>query len=255
MRSRGALALVLVLLPALARAEVIWLTNGDRLTGSIVSETPRAIRLKMPFATILVPKSRIERLVRADGKEEVLHGATGTPAPAPTPVPAAHLVLAVTGASFWQAWDKREAPSDPSLRLELRIDEGPVASWTDSHLDPEDLPGAVVNTFAFTSGDEAGMAAPGVLLSPPEAQPGRVLLRMELPRLSGESHALRVAYQVNEGSAATPAWREVAFATSPLALRLDAPNVLELHQQRGQMEFTRKRMRGVETFRLELGPE
>ena len=43
------------------------------------SESKTALRVKLPFASILIPKSRIERLVRADGKEEVLHrgGAAG----------------------------------------------------------------------------------------------------------------------------------------------------------------------------------
>jgi hypothetical protein len=247
---------VLALLPALAAAEVIWLSNGDRLTGSIVSETKTAVRLKTAFASVLIPKTQIERLVRADGKEEVLNK-TERPAPSPSPSapPAPRLVLAVTGASFWRAWDKKNPPADPSLRLEVRIDEEPVASWTDSRLDPEDLPGAIVNTFAFTSGDVAGAAAPGVLLASPEAQPGRVLLRLELPKVSMDRHNVRIAYEVNEGSAESPAWREVATTAIPVAFRTDAPTVVQLRQQRGEMEFTRKRMRGVETFGLELAPE
>jgi hypothetical protein len=256
-RARTAvLVLALVLSAVASGAEVLWLRNGDRLTGTIVSETPKTIRLKLPFATILVPKSQVERVVRADGKEEVLNPREAAPSPAPTPPPPApRLVLAVTGASFWCAWDHKSAPADPSLRLEMRIDEQPVASWTDSHLDPEDLPGAVVNTFAFTSGDEAGAAAPGVLLSPPEAQPGRVLLRVELPAVSADRHTVRVAYQVNEGTVQSPAWREVATTAAPVVFRADAPTVVQLRQQRGQMEFSRKRMRGVETFGMELAPE
>jgi len=252
-----AIALLLLFLPAAAHPEVVWLRNGDRLTGTIVSETKLAVRLKLPFATVLIPKSRIERLVRADGKEEVLGAPAAAPAPSPspTPAPAPRLALAVTGASFWRAWDKKDAPEDPSLRLEVRIDEEPIAAWTDSRLDPEDLPGAVVNTFAFTAGDVAGAAAPGVLLAPPETQPGRALLKVDLPQVSPDTHSLRVAYQVNEGTAAAPAWREVATTSAALTLRTDAPTVMVLRQQRGQMEFARKRMRGVETFGLELGPE
>jgi hypothetical protein len=242
------------------RAEVIWLRNGDRLTGTIVSETARAVRLKMPFATLLIPRSRIERLVRADGKQEVLHPPAGTEAaasPAPPPVPATRLSLVVTGASFWQAWDRREAPPDPTLRLEVRIDEEPVASWTDARLDPEDLPGAIVNTFAFASGDEAGVTTPGVLLAAPEVQPGRVLLRMELPGV-GEDRRLRVAYQTNQATTASPAWRDAASATIGVNLRPDAPAIVQVRQERGRMEFAgfpRKKMRGVETFRIELSTE
>ena len=260
-RPLGAAALVLAAIATSASAEVVWLRNGDRLSGTIVSETARAVRLKTAFATVLIPKSRIERLVRADGKEEVLHpaeSAAAPPLPPATVVPVVHLALAVTGASFWQAWDKRDAPADPSLRLELRIDEQPIASWADGHLDPQDLPGAVVNTFAFAPGDEAGVSAPGVVLAPPEVQPGRVVLRLEVPGATGENRRLRLAYQVNEGTAESPAWREVAAASSAITLRADAPTVVQLRQGRGRMEFAgfpRKRMRGVESFRIDLSTE
>jgi hypothetical protein len=237
---------------------VVWLLNGDRLTGTIASESKTALRVKLPFASILIPKSRIQRLVRADGKEEVLHAgaraAVASPAPRPPAVPTAHLVLVVTGASFWQAWDRKEPPADPTVRLQVRIDEEPVATWADSTLDPEDLPGAIVNTFAFT-GDEAGMAAPHVLLSPAEVQPGRVVLRVDVPRVVGENRRLAVVYQVNEASTASPAWRDVAMATSTVTLRGEGPTPIQLRQDRGRMEFARKRMREVDSFRIEIATE
>jgi hypothetical protein len=255
------IAAALLLIPAASWAEVVWLRNGDRLTGTIVSETQTSLRLKLPFATLLIPKSRIERLTRADGKEEILTTSplvAAAPSPKPTAPPAPprpNLVLAVTGASFWQAWDRKDAPADPTLRLQVRIDEQPVATWVDATLDPEDLPGAVVNTFAFTSGDEAGVAAPGVLLMPPEVQPGRVVLRIGAPASVGTDRHVRISYQVNEGSDASPAWRELAAAGTTATLRADGPTVLQLRQDRGQMEFTKKRMRDVDTFRIEIVPE
>jgi len=237
---------------------VVWLLNGDRLTGTTASETKTAIRVKLPFATILIPKSGIERLVRADGKEEVLHAvervAAASPAPGPPAVPTAHLVIVITGATFWQAWDNKDAPTDPTLRLHLRIDEAPVAAWMDGRLDPEDLKGAIVNTFGFTSGEAAGMAAPHVLLIPPEVQPGRVVLRLEVP-LVGENRQLGIAYQINEGSADNPAWRDVAMATATVTLRPEGPTPIQVRQDRGHMEFARKRMRDVESFRIEITSE
>ncbi len=238
---------------------VVWLLNGDRLTGTIVSESKTSLRVKLPFASVLIPKSRIERLVRADGKEEVLHEAVErvtvvAPAPRAPAVPTAHLVFVLTGASFWQAWDRKDAPVDPTLRLHIRIDEAEVAAWADGTLDPRDLPGAVVNTFAF-NGDEAGLAAPHVLLSPPEVQPGRVVLRVDVPAVVGENRRLSVTYQVNEGSVENPAWRDVVMATATITLRGDGPTPIQLRQTRGQMEFARKRMREVESFRIEISTE
>jgi hypothetical protein len=237
---------------------VVWLLNGDRLTGTIASESKTALRVQLPFASILIPKSRIERLVRANGKEEVLHAverAAAPPAPKPPVVPTSHLVLVLTGASFWQAWDRKDAPPDPTLRLQVRIDEEPVATWTDATLDPQDLPGAIVNTFAFTGGDEAGMAAPHVLLSPPEVQPGRVVLRVGLPGLVGEGRRLGIAYQTNEGTAARPAWRDVAMATATVTLRGEGPTPIQLRQDRGRMEVARKHLRDVESFRIEISAQ
>jgi len=237
---------------------VVWLLNGDRLTGTIASESKTSLRVKLPFASILIPKNSIERLSR-DGKEEILHESREqvtvvAPAPRVPAVPTAHLVLVLTGASFWQAWDRKDAPVDPTLRLHIRIDEAEVAAWADGTLDPRDLPGAVVNTFAFT-GDEAGLAAPHVLLSPPEVQPGRVVLRVDVPGVVGENRRLSVTYQVNEGSVENPAWRDVVMATSTLTLRGDGPTPIQLRQARGQMEFARKHMREVESFRIEISTE
>ena len=237
---------------------VVWLLNGDRLTGTIASESKTSLRVKLPFASILIPKNSIERLSR-DGKEEILHESREqvtvvAPAPRVPAVPTAHLVLVLTGASFWQAWDRKDAPVDPTLRLHIRIDEAEVAAWADGTLDPRDLPGAVVNTFAFT-GDEAGLAAPHVLLSPPEVQPGRVVLRVDVPRVVGENRRLSVTYQVNEGSVENPAWRDVVMATATLTLRGDGPTPIQLRQARGQMEFARKHMREVESFRIDISTE
>src|SRR5439155_2814951 len=170
-------------------------------------------------------KARIERVLRADGKEEVLHVPDPQPSPAPTAelVARARLVLALTGASFWQAWDRRDAPADPSLRLEARLDEEVIASWTDARLDPQDMPGAVVNTFVFSPADAAGRAAPEVLLSPPEAQPGRVLLRLDLPAGAMDARKLRLAYQANEGTVEEPAWHDLVSTTVAVSLHSDAP--------------------------------
>ena len=241
-----------------ARPEFVWLRNGDRLTGTITSETARVVRLKTPYGPLVIPKSKIEKVVRADGKVEVLHAAEAVPSPSPSPVALrARLVLAVTGKTFWMAWDRRDAPPDPTLRLEVRLDEDPLATWTDARLDPEEMPGAVVNAFSFAPADVAATVAAGVQLSPAEVQPGRVVLRLEVPA-SMADRTLRVAYQVNQGTAQAPAWHDVAIASAPVALRADASTVVQLRQDRGRMEFAgfpRRKMRNVETFHIDLAPE
>ena len=111
----------------------------------------------------MIPADKVERIRRDDGSEEVLNARPAPPPPAPPPPPPpATLVLVVGGDSFWQAWDPKAAPEDPSLRLEVRLDDRVVASYTDVNLDPEDLPKAVVNSFVFSPERLFVSAAEGV---------------------------------------------------------------------------------------------
>src|SRR5438105_581529 len=117
--------------------------------------------------------------------------------------------------------------ADPTLRLEVRLDEEPVASWTDGQLDPQDMPGALVNTFAFAPDAAAGFAAPEVQLAPPEVQHGRVVLRIDVPAAAAGAHRTRLAYQANAGAAASPEWHDVLSASTEVTLRTEASTVIE----------------------------
>jgi hypothetical protein len=63
---------------------------------------------------------------------------------------------------------------------------------------------------------------------------------------------------VAEPSAAGPSFRDVADASLDETLRAEAPTFVQVRQDRGRMEFSgllRKRMKHVETFRLEAKSE
>jgi len=47
----------------------------------------------------------------------------------------------------------------------------------------------------------------------------------------------------------------VAMATSTVTLLPEGPTPVQLRQDRGHMEFARKHMRDVESFRIEIAPE
>jgi len=177
---------VLLLVPlASARADVFVLLTGDRITGKPVLNGKRTITVQTPFGRLVIPRSRIERIIRAGGNEEVLNPplivAAATPAPAlARSVPRPRLVLVIQGQTFFQAWNgKTAAKVDPSLRLEVRLDEEPIASWVDAKTDPE-IKGVVLNTFSFAPEDVAAFAGRGVELAPPEVQPGRAVLKIGL---------------------------------------------------------------------------
>jgi hypothetical protein len=244
---------VLVTLPA--AADVYHLTDGDRITGKTISKAGNQYRVQTPFGRLTIPKAKVQRIVKDDGSEEVINAPAAVPTPAPTPPPL-RLVLIVTGASFWQAWPAKEAPADPTLRLLVSLDEESVATYIDPQIDP-DIPGAVVNAFSFEPGISID-AAEGVTAQAPEARPGRISLRIDAPSERAGERRIRVAYQINDATKEEPAWRDVSAASIHATLEPDTPNFVRLHQDRGRMEFsglTKKRMKNVETFRIEMGLE
>jgi hypothetical protein len=254
----GAVALAAALalgLSAAARADTYVLIDGDRVTGQTQLKGTKTFRVKTPYGRLVIPRTKVERILHDDGSEEVLNAPE-----APAPPPTLRLMLVITGKSFWYAWDPpKNASPDATLRLELRLDEDPLVAYVDARTDPQDLPGATVNTFSFGSDSVALQpAATGVTADQPEARPGRIVLRLELPLELAGRHRLRLAYQVNDASRADPAWRDVAATTAALELSEGAPAFLELRQDPGRMEFSgflHKRMKNVDSFRLEARSE
>jgi len=260
----AAIVVALLIVPlASARADVFVLLTGDRISGKPVLNGKRAITVQTPFGRLVIPRSRIERIIRADGTEETVNqrliaAPAATPAPAVSrPVPRPRLVLVIQGQTFFQAWDgKTAAKVDPSLRLELRLDEEPIASWVDAKTDPE-IKGVLLNTFSFAAEDVAAFAGRGVELAAPEVQPGRAVLKIGLATQRAR-RKLRLAYQVNDADAEHPAWRDRAEATTEVDLRPESPTIVQVRQNRGKMEFSgflRRRMKNVETFQIDLHPE
>jgi hypothetical protein len=239
-----------------APADVILLRNGDRISGRILGETSRSIRIETAYGRLVIPRGSIERILRKNQKEEVVNPPQPDAAPAlPRRDPSrVALVFVVLGRTFWQAWDPKEAPADPTLRFEVRIDEETVATFADAALDEGEIPRAVVNAFSFAPGDVAIQTAPEVEAKTPEVRPGRVVLRFELPVERAGSRHVRVAYQANRGTAEAADWKDVAEASLTLDLAATGPAYVQQHQDPGRMEFAgfpRRRMRRVETFRLD----
>jgi hypothetical protein len=247
--------LALLLCAPLLRADVVVFVNGDRVTGRLVGRITKRVRLRTPYGVLVIPAAKIERIRRNDGSEEVLNV---RPAPAPTPTPPpppTTLVVVVGGHSFWQAWDPKAAPEDPSLRLEVRVDDRVVAAYTDVNLDPEDLPKAVVNSFVFSPERLFVSAAEGITLAPPELAAGQIRLPIVVPADLAGPRRLRLAYQVNDAGSAAPQWRDVVLALGEVVLSAGETAGVRVLQDRGTMDFVRRRMRNVETFRATLEPE
>jgi hypothetical protein len=253
-----ALLVVLACLVAapLLGADVVVLLNGDRVSGKVLGRITRRVRVQTPYGTLVIPSDKVERILRDDGSTEVLNVApTPEPPPPPPPPPPATLVMVVAGDTFWQAWDPKSAPADPSLRLEVRLDGRPIASYTDVNLDPEDLPKAVVNSFVFSPDRLFVKAVDGVTAAGPELASGEIRLPVSVPPELAGAHELRLAYQVNDATSVAPAWRDVSVSAGEVSLASGATTRVRVQQERGTMEYSGRRMRNVETFRETVSPD
>jgi hypothetical protein len=246
-------ALAVLLCASFLGADVVVLVNGDRVSGKVIGKITRRVRLQTPYGSLVIPADKVERIRRDDGSEELLNVRPAPPPPAPPPPPPpATLVLVVGGDTFWQAWDPKAAPQDPSLRLELRLDDRAVASYTDVNLDPEDLPKAVVNSFVFSAERLFVSAAEGIKAAPPEVAAGQIRLPIVFPATLAGRRRLRFAYQVNDATSAAPQWRDVVVAQGDVVLEPGQAEEVRVAQERGTMDYVKRRMRGVETFRATL---
>jgi hypothetical protein len=241
--------------------DLYYLLDGDRVSGQTLSKNARTFVVSTAYGRLTLPRTAVQRVVRADGTEEVLAApvlASPAPhAPALAPPSTWTLTLVLSGQNFWQAWPPRTSGVRPDLRLVVRLDDQDLASYVDRYLDPEDLPGATVNTFSFDPAHVAVAVASGVSAQAPEVRPGRVTLRLAVP-ISGaaEARRLRLAYQAAATAppdeAGDTAWRDLTGTTVALPERPEVQ--VEVAQQAGRMEysgFRHKRMKNVDSFRLD----
>ena len=248
-----------------ARPDVYILRGGDRITGEPVLEGKRSFKVKTPYGVLTIPRSKVDRVIRPDGSEQVVNSeAALKPVPSPEPVVTvatlpqgrrARLILIITGKTFWQAWDPKAGHHDATLRFQVALDEEVVATYVDAKTDP-DIPGAMVNAFSFGAEDVVFSAGAKALVLPPEQRPGRIALKIDVPAREAP-RMLRVAYQGMEAAEGT-AWRDLAAGSVDVELRAERPTFISVAQDRGKMEFSgfpRRRMKNVETFALALTPE
>jgi len=251
--SRLGVALAVLSIAARAGADVYVMTDGDRITGKTLSQASGFYKVDTPYGRIAIPRGRVAKVVHDDGREEILNAVPValTPESASSST-AVHLVIVMTGASFWQAWREGEV-ADPSLRLQISLDEEAVASYVDGKADPE-IPGATVNSFSFAPGDVRLVPGRGVQMEPPDTRPGRITLKLDVPADRAGERRFRLAYQANDGSAGSPAWRDLVDTLIHVTLKTETPAIVEIKQNQGKMEFSglgKKKMKSVETFLIQ----
>ena len=245
-------ALAVLLLATRVGADVYVMTDGDRITGKTLSQVSGFYKVDTPYGRIAIPRGRVAKVVHDDGREEILNSApVGRPPESAAAATVVRVVIVMTGASFWQAWREGEV-ADPSLRLQVSLDEEPVAGYVDGKPDTE-IPGATVNSFSFAPGDVSLSPGRGVRMEPPETRPGRISLKLDVPADKAGERRFRLAYQANDGSAGAPAWRDLVDTLIHVTLKTETPSIIEIKQNQGKMEFAggKKKMKNVETFLIE----
>lgn len=241
--------------------DLYYLLDGDRVSGQTLSRSARAFVVLTAYGRLTLPRAAVQRVARADGTEEVLAPPVLS-TPAPTASPALPrpwtLTLVLSGQTFWQAWEPRASGVRPDLRLVVRLGENDLASYEDRQLDPEDLPGATVNTFSFDPAHVVVTVAAGITAQAPEVRPGRITLRLAVPvGPASEARRLRVAYQAVASAppdaTGAPVWQDLIATAATLP---EEPAVqVEIAQNSGRMEysgFRHKRMKNVDSFRLDV---
>ncbi len=237
----------LLMSASLLDADIVRLRNGDRITGRVLGPTTRRVQLQTPYGVLVLPRDSVARIEREDGQVEIV-GTLEAAAPSLSPQEPARLQLAISGDTFWHAWDPEFAPADPSLRLVLQLDDAPLASYTDSTLDPEDLPNTVVNSFVFSREQLLMRTSPGVVAESPILAGDEIGLALYVPPEASGTHTLRIAYQLNEGTAAEPMWQDVVTASVDLVVNPGQTLQLYMRQSRGRMSYGRRKMENVATF-------
>jgi hypothetical protein len=243
-----------VLVAAPLQADTVHLVGGDRITGKVTASGKKAKRVTTAYGRLLIPTDKIDKVVYDDGREESF-----LPPPAPLLVPE-HLRVqfAMTGDSFWQAWEPKSAPADPTLRLLILLDGEPVAAYVDAQLD-SDIAKAVVNTFAFDPGQTVRTTWAEARALPPEAKPGLVRFDLELPLRHAGTHRIGLVYQSNAGNKERPDWRDLMKSElEAVELAQGVPAAVRIEQSRGEMSFSgmlKKQMKKMETFRVQMLPD
>ena len=92
-------------------------------------------------------------------------------------------------------------------------------------------------------------------MAPPELAAGQIRLPIVFPAELAGRRRLRLAYQVNDAGSAAPQWRDVVLALGEVVLASGKEAGVRVVQERGTMDYVKRRMRNVETFRATLTPE
>lgn len=254
-----------ILVSALATGEIVYLTNGDVVHGTLVAANNTELTLKTPYGQLVIPKKEIERIDYQETEAKAEPGAKGKPgADRPEAPPLARgdggrgsISLQIEGRSFWYAFDSPpEAPADTSIRLRLYVGDARACSFVDEK--PDTIDGQTLyNSFTFSPTDSRLLESlEGYECSVEKAEDGVVRLKVSLPpEASTGTQVIRMLYQVNEGDRGAPRWVDVVSRSFSMEVAPGKEAFAVLEQNADALEYSgffKKRMKNLDLFQMDV---
>ena len=251
---------VLSLLTGLALAEVVYLNNGDIVHGELVGANNTQVTLKTAYGELEIPKKDIQRIDYQGGE--------GPAPPAPpredtrptragVPADRAQISLAITGRSFWYAFESPESnPADTRIRLRLYIGSSRACTFIDEK--PDTVDGATLyNSFTFSPTDSRLVeTAEGFQCSVQEAEDGQVGLIVQLPAEASSGRQLvRMLYEINRGDRSFPRWLDVISRSFSVEVEAGRETDVIIEQNATALDYSgvfKKSMKNLEQFQLNV---
>ncbi len=248
----------LSLLTGLALAEVVYLKNGDIVHGELVGANNTQVTLKTAYGELEIPKKDIQR-IDYQGEE-----ASAPPPPpkkdtrprrAGVPADRAQISLAITGRSFWYAFESPEDnPADTRIRLRLYIGSSRACTFIDEK--PDTVDGSTLyNSFTFSPTDSRLVETQeGFHCSVQEAEDGQVRLIVQLPvEASSGRQLVRMLYEINRGDRSFPRWLDVISRSFSVEVEAGRETDVIIEQNAAALEYSgifKKKMKNLEQFQL-----
>jgi len=244
----------------LVGAEVVYLNNGDVVTGEIVSANNRSVTLKTAYGQLVIPKDVVTR-IEYEGGASVQPNADEEPE-AKTPdrraaTGAAKVSLNIRGRSFWYAFNSPQGSrTDIRIRMKLYLGNEPVCTLMDSKPDTVDG-NTLYNSFTFSPTDSQVVdVASGYACRVEEARDGLVVLRLDLPKsfAAGRANA-QMRYEINSGDTSLAQWGEAVTVGFSIPIESGKETSVVIEQNSDALEysgFLKKQMKNVRLFQVSV---